>query len=120
MRGLICRWLPRIFGCHCRPDRSFFYKGRQFPLCARCTGELAGILACAATFWLGSPGWALSLALMLPLVLDGGAQALTRYESGNIRRAVTGALFGYALMNLLLLSTIAAFRLGVAWGEHLF
>ena len=38
------RWLPVFFGCHCRSDRSFFWKGKQLPICARCTGELAGIL----------------------------------------------------------------------------
>ena len=36
------KWLPIVFGCHCRPDRSFYWKGKKFPLCARCTGELAG------------------------------------------------------------------------------
>ena len=24
--------------CHQRPDRSFFWDGHQFPVCARCTG----------------------------------------------------------------------------------
>lgn len=119
MSSVICRWLPRVFGCHCRPERSFHYKGKPFPICARCTGELVGMIGCGATFWLGSPGWALSLVLMLPMVLDGGMQALTRYESGNGRRLVTGILFGYALINLFLLSTSAAFRLGLAWGGQL-
>ncbi|RGF93239.1 DUF2085 domain-containing protein [Ruminococcus sp. AM54-1NS] len=31
-------------GCHQRPDRSFFFHGWQFPVCARCTGVLAGQL----------------------------------------------------------------------------
>ena len=28
----------KILGCHQKPERSFFYKGYQFPVCARCTG----------------------------------------------------------------------------------
>ena len=30
-------------GCHQRSDRSFFYHGYQFPICARCTGVLIRI-----------------------------------------------------------------------------
>ena len=39
----IYKWFPIIFGCHCRDDRSFYYKGQKFPICARCTGEFVGI-----------------------------------------------------------------------------
>ncbi|HJB51594.1 MAG TPA: DUF2085 domain-containing protein, partial [Candidatus Oscillibacter pullicola] len=43
LRRWLWRWLPIIFGCHCRPDRSFHFRdGTPFPICARCTGELAG------------------------------------------------------------------------------
>ena len=46
LRRWLWRWLPILFGCHCRPDRSFHFRdGTPFPICARCTGELAGILA---------------------------------------------------------------------------
>ena len=46
MTAWLYRWLPIVFGCHCREDRSFHIRGRRLPLCARCTGELAGILGC--------------------------------------------------------------------------
>ena len=59
------------------------------------------------------------LLLLLPLVLDGGIQRLTRYESGNIRRLLTGMLFGYALVGLLVLSTIGAARWGYQLGKQL-
>jgi uncharacterized membrane protein len=40
--------------CHRRPERSFHVHGRQFPVCARCTGlYLSGTLA-ALLAWLGS------------------------------------------------------------------
>ena len=51
----------------------------------------------------GLPDGKLCLWLLLPLVLDGGIQRLTRYESGNIRRLLTGILFGYALVGLLVM-----------------
>ncbi|WP_334117834.1 DUF2085 domain-containing protein [uncultured Oscillibacter sp.] len=45
LRRWLWRWLPILFGCHCRPDRSFHFRdGTPFPICARCTGELAGNL----------------------------------------------------------------------------
>ena len=110
------RWLPILFGCHRRADRSFHFRGRQLPLCARCTGELAGILASGLTFALWHPGWRPALLLLVPLVLDGGLQALTPYESGNGRRLVTGALFGYGLTCLFFLSSLWVLELGMAFG----
>ena len=42
----------------------------------------------------GLPDWRLCLLLMLPMLADGFAQRLTPYQSGNLRRLVTGMLFG--------------------------
>ena len=111
------KWLPIIFGCHCLEARSFHYKGRRLPLCARCTGELVGILLCLVSFPVARLEIPPSLWLLLPLVLDGGLQALTPYESGNGRRFATGLLFGYALANLFLQSTAAVFQYGLALGR---
>ena len=49
---------------------------------------------------------------MLPLILDGSVQLLTRYESTNSRRAFTGLLFGYGLCVLFVLLNISGFRFG--------
>ena len=110
------RWLPIIFGCHCRPDRSFYWHGEQFPICARCTGELVGmvlgIIACC--FW--RPAVWMALCLMVPMVADGLIQLKTRYESTNPRRFATGLLFGYGLMALFIISSIATVRLGYQFG----
>ena len=116
MRDWIYRWLPIIFGCHCRPERSFFFRGRQLPLCARCTGELLGILAAVGSWWLWRPPVALALVLLVPLVVDGLVQLCTAYESKNGRRFVTGVLFGYGLLNLFLLSIVWVFHWGYALG----
>jgi len=112
LKAWIYKWLPICFGCHCRPDRSFFYKGQQLPLCARCTGELFGILlGMVLIFFLQPPAWIPGL-LLFPLVLDGSVQYFTAYESNNLKRVITGFLFGYALFTLAALLCIAGFRHG--------
>ncbi|MGG7175281.1 DUF2085 domain-containing protein [Clostridium neonatale] len=30
-------------GCHQLPDRSFFIRSYQFPICARCTGNVVNL-----------------------------------------------------------------------------
>lgn len=120
MSAWLYRWLPIIFGCHCRSDRSFFWKGRQFPICARCTGELVGILFSPLILVLcGVPDWKLCVILALPLVVDGFAQKLTRYESGNLRRLVTGILFGCALVGWIVFSSLQAAQMGFIIGKNL-
>ena len=112
VRDWLYRWLPRICACHCRADRSFFWKGRQFPVCARCTGTLlgtaAGLLSCL--FWL-PPMW-LTTVCMAPMVLDGVVQMRTAYESCNRRRLWTGLLFGYGLTAFVWISCRWSFGLG--------
>lgn len=71
-------------------------------------GLIAGLLG----FGWVRPGVYSWLWLLLPMIIDGGLQALTRYESRNTRRLWTGALFGYALMSLFLLSSIYVYGLG--------
>lgn len=95
----MAKFLRLFFGCHARPDRSFYFRGKQFPICARCTGELVGMILCIPTliFW-GCPSFGIVLLLMVPLIIDGSVQKLTSYESGNIRRLISGILFGMALI----------------------
>ena len=90
-------------GCHQMPERSFFLGDYQFPLCARCTGigagHLLGITA-AAAFRADLP-YKVLLAT-LPLAADGTLQYLTKYESNNRRRFVTGLLYGFAVMSAII------------------
>ena len=46
-------------GCHQMPERSFFYKGYQFPVCARCTGLMAGYLLGIFVYFLKIINWKL-------------------------------------------------------------
>ena len=73
-------------------------------------------MAAAVTYWLIRPPAAVAAVLLLPMVADGFAQMLTPYESGNYRRLVTGALFGYGLTVLLFLSLGWAYRWGFDFG----
>lgn len=92
--------LPRWF-CHQRPDRSFFIRGRQFPLCARCTGFYAAAIAGFLVY----PFFPLRIALFglmgilivftIPMALDGTTQLFGWRESNNALRFITGILGGF-------------------------
>ena len=109
------KWLPIFFGCHCRDDRSFHWKGKKFPICARCTGELLGILTAIPGWLFFRPSVFWCVLLMFPLIVDGTIQLQTSYDSTNIRRMLTGIPFGYSLTSLFLISSVAAYR----WGFQL-
>ena len=112
MKNFIYKFLPIFFGCHCRPDRSFFYKGQQFPICARCTGELVGIILGIFVYFFNIPNIIVFL-LGVPLIIDGFIQLLTSYESNNIRRLWTGILFGMAFTLFIIKSHVYVFQLGL-------
>jgi len=94
-------WILRK-ACHGDPSRSFWCRGKPFPLCSRCTafypaiilGLPAGILL---TILFEPASW---LALVLfslleaPLVIDGMTQYQGWRRSNNLIRAVTGAMAG--------------------------
>lgn len=102
--------------CHRKPERSFFFRGHQFPVCARCTGfYISGILTIIifritsedfnyfnsnfnyfSTFLLLS----ISIALLLPTGIDGTTQLLNMSESNNTLRLITGLLGGLGLILL--------------------
>ena len=109
-------WLPKFFGCHQKPERSFYYHRQQFPLCARCTGELAGILISVILFWFWHPSLTVSIVMMIPMLIDGFTQRFTTYESTNIRRFVTGFLFGIGITSLFSWSVSYTFSNGYEYG----
>lgn len=91
--------------------------GKQFPLCARCTGELIGILVGIISFPFIRFSILFSVILLVPLLLDGFLQLLTDYESKNIRRCITGILFGYGISLLLLTSIVYVYSLGYQYAR---
>ena len=93
----------KVCHCHQLPERSFFFRGYQFPLCARCTGIALGfLLSPVITLFWESNVW-LSLALIAVMITDGLIQLKTRFRSTNPRRFLTGLGAGYAFFNLLFL-----------------
>ncbi len=113
--------------CHQKYERSWFINDNQMPVCTRDIGIFAGIALGAYLFrrrglnrwtvrdtiisvlpdervegvyWndrrflLAFGGIAL---LLLPTAIDGGLQAITSYESTNIKRLVTGFPMGIGL-----------------------
>ena len=87
------------FGCHQKPDRSFFINGRQFPLCARCTGILIGyFIGIAVAIITKCQNHLYFLLLLIPMIIDGIIQKAFKKESNNIRRLLTGILGGIGII----------------------
>lgn len=95
--------LGKKMGCHQMSCRSFFYKGYQFPLCARCTGIVIGELIIAPiVLIIGFNNIWLNLGLFGLMALDGLLQYYHILESNNLRRLVTGLGAGFALTSTLI------------------
>ena len=100
-------FLGRFLGCHQRPDRSFFIRGKQFPVCARCTGLFVGECVGFVCYRLIKPPIAVLLVFCGLMFLDWLVQYLRIRESTNTRRFITGLLCGYAYLTLVLQCLIA-------------
>lgn len=80
--------------CHRRADRSFSIDGRQFGVCARCTGLIAGGAVSPAALLVGSSLPWVALLAVAALALDGLTQRAGWRESTNALRLATGVLVG--------------------------
>jgi len=94
--------------CHQRQERTLFIGGHFLPVCARDTGGLIGLLLGYVLLSFlrrkrakGPPNLYVSLAIMLPLLLDSFGQLFGLWESTNDVRLITGLLFGMTLSPLL-------------------
>ena len=90
-----CVFIGHTLGCHQRPERSFFFHGKQFPVCARCTGVFLGECISLFSFRFIKLGIPLLLLFCGVMFLDWLIQALAIRKSTNLRRLVTGLLCGY-------------------------
>ena len=92
----------QFVSCHRKAERSFFWRGKQFPVCARCTGIYLGYLSFPIfnfdLYYISSLS---SILLMLPTIFDGLTQAYLRRESTNFIRLTTGILGGVGAMSLI-------------------
>ncbi len=87
----ICKYL-----CHQKPERSFFYKQKQFPVCARCTGIVLGAVIGFIAAILTKPNL-LFIIGCIPLMVDGLTQYYGLRQSNNTLRFITGLLCGFSL-----------------------
>ena len=88
--------------CHRKPERSFFIKGYQFPVCARCTGFYTSLIlyfTYTYNFFVDYNLYLLSFAILLlfPSAIDGLTQLKGYRESNNTLRFITGLLGGLGL-----------------------
>lgn len=88
--------------CHRIPKRTFLFKGKMFPICARCTGIHIGYMTfplfmfnmVALNIW-----W--SILLIIPTYVDALTQAFFNRESTNMMRLVTGLISGIGSMSII-------------------
>ena len=88
--------------CHRKPERSFFIKGHQFPVCARCTGFYSSLIiyfTYTYYFYVDYNIYLIVFAILLliPSAIDGITQFFEYRESNNILRFTTGLLGGLGL-----------------------
>ncbi len=112
--------LKYMFFCHQLPERSFFFRGRQFPICARCTGILIGyLIGIIYILTFKEIHIFLELLLMLPLLIDGTLQYFGYFQSTNIRRLLTGILAGISSICLFRLACVLGFQSGTWFYNHI-
>jgi uncharacterized membrane protein len=77
-------------------DHSFFLNGNQMPFCARCTAINVGLIIGILIALYFNPKFNLVLLGLglLPMVIDGGMENVSTYQSTNLLRVITGLLAG--------------------------
>lgn len=95
---IIMMKIGATIGCHQRADRSFFWKGHQFPICARCTGVLIGYILALIAINFFLPDFLLGIICCCIMFWDWLIQFIKIKESTNVRRFITGILGGYGLI----------------------
>jgi len=95
------------FICHRKPERTFKYKDKYFPVCARCTGFYLGILISFPIIFIslkylsGIDLFILGVLLLIPMFIDGITQFFEIRESNNILRFITGLIGGLGITILI-------------------
>ena len=113
-------FLGIAFMCHQRPDRSFFIKGKQLPLCARCTGILIGyILGIIIAIITSCRNNIYFLLLLIPMIIDGGIQQFLGINSNNWRRLFTGIMGGIGIIYIFITIHLFTVDLAMLLLQHL-
>ena len=93
------RWLRWMrvghrLGCHQLPQRSFFFHGYQFPVCARCTGVVISFPLALILLAKKKLSRRACVCMSGVMFVDWALQRLKIKESTNPRRLVTGFIGG--------------------------
>ena len=88
--------------CHQMPERSFFIKGYQMPVCARCVGVFISSIIAIFIFFKKKISFISSFLMSAVMVIDWLLQFFKIKQSTNIRRLITGLIggFGWTMLNL--------------------
>lgn len=102
--------------CHQRPERSFFIRGHQFPLCSRCTGFVVGTVIFCIYSYLVPIHYTynlfyLSILIQIPYIIDGTTQYYGYRESNNMLRFITGFIGAFGLIIMARIFKIILFQL---------
>ena len=84
-----------FLGCHQKPERSFFFKGYQFPVCARCIGVIISSIIAFFVFIKKKVPLAICTFMSLTMLTDWLLQYLNIKKSTNKRRFITGLIGGF-------------------------
>jgi uncharacterized membrane protein len=88
--------------CHRMTERSFKINNFVFPLCARCTGQIFGILPAMILFIFGFKLLIIvAFLLIIPMLIDGFTQMFLQRFSNNALRFVTGFFFSFGFLSIL-------------------
>lgn len=94
--------IRRLKLCHQIPERSFYFKTKQFPVCARCTGLAIGSLS--AVFLLfhdiqySFNLFCFSVLIMIPTLIDGYTQSIGLRKSNNFLRFFSSLIGGVGMV----------------------
>jgi len=85
--------------CNGIPSRAPHFFGFCFPLCYRCLSFV--VMFVLVLYWGHKKHqqypWYVIIILLIPMIVDGCLQTFFGIESTNIRRIITGGMFGIGL-----------------------
>ncbi len=99
-------------GCHQMPERSFFFRQYQFPVCARCCGVLIGEIIAVLYFLKKRKVFSFIASYVCASImfLDWFAQFTGKLKSTNTRRLITGILGGFGCWSTIISLTYRIFN----------
>jgi len=89
--------------CNGISSRAPHFFGYCFPLCYRCTFFLLLFLITLIVCYRKQKklSFILCFLCLIPMIIDGSLQTFLGINSTNLRRALTGAMFGFGLGSLI-------------------